>query len=57
MLNKIIEKGQIKCHQYWPINVGDTLDMPHVQLSLTHQESKEGQHFTVRTFKYDLRNI
>lgn len=51
MLNKIIEKGTIKCHQYWPINVGDTLDMTNVFLSLTHEESKQGQHFTVRTFK------
>jgi len=51
MLNKIIEKGQIKCHQYWPINVGDTLEMPNVYLSLTHEDSKTGQHFTVRTFK------
>lgn len=50
MLNKIIEKGQIKCHQYWPINCGDTLEMPNVLLSLQHQESKQGQHFTVRTF-------
>ena len=51
MLNKIIEKGAVKCHQYWPVNAGDSYELESVGLQLTHIESSPGQHYTVRTFK------
>ena len=51
MLNRVIEKHQNKCHQYWPLNEDETMDFPNVQLSLTHAESVPGQHYTVRTLK------
>ena len=51
MLNKIIEKGAVKCHQYWPVNAGDSYELESVGLQLTHIESTPGQHYTVRTFK------
>lgn len=51
MLNRVIERHQPKCHQYWPLNEGEVMDLPNVHLSLTHYESKPGQHYTVRTLK------
>ena len=51
MLNRVIERHQPKCHQYWPLNEGEVMDLPDVHLSLTHYESKPGQHYTVRTLK------
>ena len=51
MLNKIIEKGAVKCHQYWPVNAGDSYELDSVGLQLTHLQSSPGQHYTVRTFK------
>lgn len=51
MLNRVIEKGQLKCHQYWPVTAGESMDMADVNLSLSHVESKPGQHYTVRTLR------
>ena len=51
MLNRVIERGQQKCHQYWPLHEGQTMDFPNVNLSLEHVESEPGQHYTVRTLK------
>ena len=51
MLNRVMEKGQPKCHQYWPLTEGDSMDLPNVDLSLTNAESQPGQHYTVRTLK------
>lgn len=51
MLNRVIEKGQLKCHQYWPVKPEDTLDMDDVNLTLKHVDSKPGQHYTVRTLR------
>jgi tyrosine-protein phosphatase non-receptor type 1 len=52
MLNRVYEKGQLKCHQYWPLEEGQHLHLPDVGLSLQHVGSVPGQHYTVRTLKY-----
>lgn len=51
MLNRVIEKGQTKCHQYWPQHQGQTYDLEDVGLKLEHVSSEPGQHYTVRTLK------
>eukprot|EP00094_Tigriopus_californicus_P007743 TCALIF_07458-PA protein Name:"Similar to PTPN1 Tyrosine-protein phosphatase non-receptor type 1 (Homo sapiens)" AED:0.13 eAED:0.13 QI:0/0.22/0.4/0.9/0.77/0.8/10/1396/401 len=50
MLNRVLEKGQLKCHQYWPQDVGDDLIFEDVQLKLENIQSEPGEHYTVRTF-------
>lgn len=56
MLNKIIEKNQIKCHMYWPENCGsDTqMEMEEVGLKLEYLHCEEYKHYLKRTFRYGL---
>jgi len=54
MLNRVIEKRVNKCHQYWPLNEGESLEDEHLQevgLTLLHVKSDVGDHYTVRTLK------
>lgn len=51
MLNRVYEKGQLKCHQYWPINVGGCTVLTDVKLKLEHVHSVPGEHYTVRTLR------
>ncbi|XP_071091883.1 tyrosine-protein phosphatase non-receptor type 1-like [Haliotis cracherodii] len=54
MLNRIIEKGTLKCHQYWPLgsHLGyeDEMVFDEVDLKVTLNGEQEGAHFTVRSF-------
>ena len=51
MLNRVIEKGQVKCHQYWPARPGEVLDLPDVNLKLENTDEVPGSDYTVRTLK------
>lgn len=53
MLNKIIEKKQIKCHQYWPDNIGSEhlMTFNDVGLSLEYLKSESYKNFSIRTFR------
>jgi len=54
MLNRVIEKRVNKCHQYWPLNEGESLEDEHLQevgLTLLHVKSEVGDHYIVRTLK------
>lgn len=54
MLNKIFEKGILKCHQYWPEPEGAQLEceeMDEVGLTLEHVSSQSEKHYTVRTLR------
>jgi len=51
MLNRVMEKGQPKCAQYWPQEVGGRMEMADVGLALETSDSQPGQHYTVRTLK------
>lgn len=54
MLNKIFEKGILKCHQYWPEPQGAQLhcdEMDEVGLTLEHLSSQSEKHYTVRTLR------
>lgn len=52
MLNKVIEKNTIKCHQYWPLGSGnngeDVLNLEQVGLCVKHISEKEASYYTVR---------
>ncbi|CAH8863677.1 unnamed protein product [Trichobilharzia szidati] len=48
MLSKIIEKGQVKCDQYWP-TVSGTLIFSN--LIITHIETTELANYTIRSFE------
>ncbi len=46
-----MEKGQLKCHQYWPGEVGQDMIFNDVGLALENVHSVPGDHYTVRTLK------
>ena len=51
MLNRVIEKGQVKCHQYWPLNQGEDVVYEDVGLKVENLDSLPGEHYTIRTFR------
>lgn len=53
MLNKIVEKKQIKCHKYWPENIGEKyiLDLPDVGLQVEYLRCEEFENFCIRTLR------
>lgn len=53
MLNKLIEKKQIKCHLYWPETIGEEhkLELPEVQLAIEYVKCIEYKNFCKRTFR------
>jgi len=51
MLNRVIEKGTIKCHQYWPHAVGETVLCEDVGLSIENMGSEPGQNYTTANLR------
>lgn len=53
MLNKIIEKRQVKCHQYWPENIGSEYIMAFddVNLKVEYSKCENFTNFSKRTFR------
>ncbi|XP_050091455.1 tyrosine-protein phosphatase non-receptor type 61F isoform X2 [Anopheles aquasalis] len=53
MLNKLIEKTAVKCHQYWPERIGEKhqLKLDTVQLSVVYLKCVEYKNFCKRTFR------
>lgn len=53
MLNKVIEKKQIKCHQYWPDDIGadHLLTFDDVGLTLEYLKCENYTNFSIRTFR------
>ncbi|XP_018403477.1 PREDICTED: tyrosine-protein phosphatase non-receptor type 1 isoform X2 [Cyphomyrmex costatus] len=58
MLNKIIEKNQIKCHQYFPFDdVNSTLTFDDVSIKVEYISKKELSDYITRTLRItDLEN-
>ncbi|CAH1647418.1 unnamed protein product [Spodoptera littoralis] len=59
MLNKVIEKNEIKCHWYWPQGIGETHKMTFndVQLALVLEKEEDCCYYSTRQFKlYDLES-
>lgn len=57
MLNKVIEKGSLKCHQYWPLGQhrgdDDEVDFEDVGLKVTFIDESEQNYFIVRTLEIE----
>lgn len=53
MLNKIVEKKQVKCHWYWPQAIGEehTLILEDVGLKVEYMDHRDRSHWAERTFK------
>lgn len=51
MLNKLVEKKAVKCHMYWPEEIGAQYKMalPDVQLEVEYVKYEEFDHFSIRT--------
>lgn len=54
MLNKVIEKEQIKCHWYWPCNIGSqyAMDLSDVNLHVEQMSNEDHSYYSMRVFKY-----
>ncbi|KFM73383.1 Tyrosine-protein phosphatase non-receptor type 1, partial [Stegodyphus mimosarum] len=54
MLNRVIEKNAVKCHQYWPVgskNGGDDeLSLMDVKLKITFLSAKDESYYILREF-------
>nr|CAD7425261.1 unnamed protein product [Timema monikensis] len=55
MLNRIIEKNQVKCHQYWPLGtepgVNDVMVMTDVGLKVQYISETEASYYTTRILR------
>lgn len=53
MLNKIIEKNQVKCHQYWPLDDSHepTMTFEDVSLEVEYVSKIESSDYTTRTLR------
>jgi len=51
MLNKVIEKGTLKCHQYWPLDIGDTMTYVEEGYEISLVSETVNTNFAVRTLK------
>ena len=51
MLNKVMEKGKPKCHQYWPTTEGEAMEFDEVGLTVKHIKINRGQHYNITTIK------
>ena len=47
----MIEKGTLKCHQYWPASAGETVTCEAVELSITNVDFVPGENYNVSTLR------
>lgn len=57
MLNKIIEKKQVKCHLYWPKKEGQRLNLPDVGLTVEFVTAENYKNFSKRLFRYAAASL
>ena len=55
MLNKVIEKGTRKCHQYWPLELNKPMVFPDELFQITVVKETDKQNFLIR--ELELLNI
>ena len=46
-----MEKGTLKCHQYWPTSKEDLVNCPEVGLVVENIEMTPGQHYNISTLR------
>ena len=51
MLNRVIEKGTPKCHQYWPREKDDRMSFEEVGLAVENISLTPGQHYNISTLR------
>lgn len=51
MLNKIIEKNQLKCSQYWPASSNSDLEFPEINLSVHLESETNHSYFITRNLR------
>jgi len=51
MLNRVVEKGSTKCHQYWPEEVGGIVECEDVGLTVGNMSSIPGENYTTAIMK------
>lgn len=51
MLNRVIEKGTLKCHQYWPGGQGEEVHCEAAGLRVTNIGTVPGDHYSVSTLR------
>lgn len=51
MLNKVVEKGSVKCYQYWPLTKDMIFEETHFKVTV--QKERPLKHFTIRTFELE----
>lgn len=51
MLNRVIEKGTNKCHQYWPREKDDAMSFEEVGLAVENISLTPGQHYNISTLR------
>lgn len=51
MLNKLIEKKQEKCFQYWPAKLGRKMELDDVGLTVEYLEQQDHSYYLVRILK------
>ena len=52
MLNRVIEKGTLKCHQYWPGGQGEEVQCEAAGLRVTNIGTVPGDHYSVSTLRW-----
>ncbi|XP_041987144.1 tyrosine-protein phosphatase non-receptor type 61F-like isoform X2 [Aricia agestis] len=59
MLNKIIEKNEIKCHWYWPYGIGEQqkLVLDEIKLTIEQISEEDCNYYTTRVFRiFDMES-
>jgi len=51
MLNRVVEKGTLKCHQYWPGVVGEVVQCDQVGITVENINTVPGDHYNVSTLR------
>ena len=51
MLNRVMEKGTLKCHQYWPTTKGEVVTCEEVGLLVENTEMSPGEHYNISTLR------
>lgn len=51
MLNKVIEKNEVKCHWYWPQKIGEEMHFSDVNITVTLVKEEDCNYYALRIFK------